>query len=64
MADHFGPIMIPVFAYFFYLVFDAYKTAHAIELGNPAGSLRHRAGVPVGRASHDASTCGRASGRG
>src|SRR5579883_1985696 len=26
MADHFGPIMIPVFfAYFFYLVFDAYK---------------------------------------
>ena len=36
MADHFGPIMIPVFfAYFFYLVFDAYKTAHAIELGQP-----------------------------
>jgi TM2 domain-containing membrane protein YozV len=37
MADHFGPIMIPVFfAYFFYLVFDAYKTAHALELGQPA----------------------------
>jgi len=36
MADHFGPIMIPVFfAYFFYLVFDAYKTAHALELGQP-----------------------------
>jgi TM2 domain-containing membrane protein YozV len=36
MADRFGPIMIPVFfAYFFYLVFDAYKTAHAIELGQP-----------------------------
>ena len=36
MADHFGPIMIPIFfAYFFYLVFDAYKTAHAIELGQP-----------------------------
>ena len=33
MADHFGPIMVPVFfAYFFYLVFDAYKTAHALEL--------------------------------
>src|SRR5947209_9828661 len=36
MADHFGPIMVPIFfAYFFYLVFDAYKTAHAIELGQP-----------------------------
>jgi hypothetical protein len=36
MADHFGPIMVPVFfAYFFYLVFDAYKTAHALELGQP-----------------------------
>jgi hypothetical protein len=36
MADRFGPIMIPVFfAYFFYVVFDAYKTAHAIELGQP-----------------------------
>ena len=36
MSDHFGPIMIPVFfAYFFYLVFDAYKTAHALELGQP-----------------------------
>jgi TM2 domain-containing membrane protein YozV len=36
IADHFGPIMIPVFfAYFFYLVFDAYKTAHALELGQP-----------------------------
>jgi TM2 domain-containing membrane protein YozV len=36
MADRFGPIMVPVFfAYFFYLVFDAYKTAHAIELGQP-----------------------------
>ena len=36
MAARFGPIMIPVFfAYFFYLVFDAYKTAHAIELGQP-----------------------------
>lgn len=31
-----GPIMVPVFfAYFFYLVFDAYKTAHALELGQP-----------------------------
>jgi hypothetical protein len=36
MSTRFGPIMIPVFfAYFFYLVFDAYKTAHAIELGEP-----------------------------
>jgi TM2 domain-containing membrane protein YozV len=36
MADRFGPIMVPIFfAYFFYLVFDAYKTAHAIELGQP-----------------------------
>jgi TM2 domain-containing membrane protein YozV len=36
MASRFGPIMIPVFfAYFFYLVFDAYKTAHALELGQP-----------------------------
>jgi TM2 domain-containing membrane protein YozV len=36
MAGRFGPIMIPVFfAYFFYLVFDAYKTAHALELGQP-----------------------------
>src|SRR6202795_1613470 len=36
MADRFGPIMGPVFfAYFFYLVFDAYKTAHALELGQP-----------------------------
>jgi TM2 domain-containing membrane protein YozV len=36
MAERFGPIMIPVFfAYFFYVVFDAYKTAHAIELGQP-----------------------------
>ena len=36
MASRFGPIMVPVFfAYFFYLVFDAYKTAHAIELGQP-----------------------------
>jgi hypothetical protein len=36
MADRFGPIMVPVFfAYFFYLVFDAYQTAHAIELGQP-----------------------------
>jgi hypothetical protein len=36
MADRFGPIMVPVFfAYFFYLVFDAYKTAHALELGHP-----------------------------
>lgn len=36
MAARFGPIMVPVFfAYFFYLVFDAYKTAHAIELGQP-----------------------------
>jgi len=36
LADHFGPIMVPVFfAYFFYLVFDAYKTAHALELGQP-----------------------------
>jgi TM2 domain-containing membrane protein YozV len=36
MAARFGPIMVPVFfAYFFYLVFDAYKTAHALELGQP-----------------------------
>jgi TM2 domain-containing membrane protein YozV len=36
LADHFGPIMVPVFfAYFFYLVFDAYKTAHALEQGQP-----------------------------
>ena len=36
LADRAGPIMVPVFfAYFFYLVFDAYKTAHAIELGQP-----------------------------
>ena len=36
MADRFGPIMVPVFfAYFFYSVFDAYKTAHAIEMGQP-----------------------------
>ncbi len=36
MADHFGPIMVPIFfAYFFYLIFDAYKTAHAIEMGQP-----------------------------
>src|ERR1700756_950342 len=36
MGSRFGPIMVPVFfAYFFYLVFDAYKTAHAIELGQP-----------------------------
>ena len=36
MAGRVGPIMVPVFfAYFFYLVFDAYKTAHALELGQP-----------------------------
>jgi len=36
MANEYGPIMVPVFfAYFFYSVFDAYKTAHAIELGQP-----------------------------
>ncbi len=36
MAARFGPIMVPVFfAYFFYLVFDAYKTAHALEMGQP-----------------------------
>src|SRR5246500_3412080 len=36
MGSRFGPIMVPVFfAYFFSLVFDAYKTAHAIELGQP-----------------------------
>ena len=36
MAGRIGPIMVPVFfAYFFYLVFDAYKTAHALELGQP-----------------------------
>lgn len=36
MADRVGPIMVPVFfAYFFYLIFDAYKTAHAIEMGQP-----------------------------
>jgi hypothetical protein len=36
MANQFGPIMTPVFfAYFFYSIFDAYKTAHALELGQP-----------------------------
>src|SRR5205807_7752401 len=36
MADRVGPIMVPVFfAYFFYLIFDAYKTAHAIEMVQP-----------------------------
>ena len=36
MANQFGAIMVPVFfAYFFYSIFDAYKTAHAIELGQP-----------------------------
>jgi hypothetical protein len=36
MANEYGPIMVPVFfAYFFYSVFDAYKTAHAVELGQP-----------------------------
>jgi hypothetical protein len=36
MAARVGPIMVPVFfAYFFYLVFDAYKTAHALETGQP-----------------------------
>ena len=36
MAGRAGPIIIPIFfAYFFYLVFDAYKTAHALELGQP-----------------------------
>jgi hypothetical protein len=36
VANRVGPIMVPVFfAYFFYLVFDAYKTAHALELGQP-----------------------------
>jgi hypothetical protein len=36
LAAHIGPITIPLFfAYFFYLVFDAYKTAHAMELGMP-----------------------------
>jgi hypothetical protein len=36
LANEYGPIMVPVFfAYFFYSVFDAYKTAHAIELGQP-----------------------------
>lgn len=36
MADRVGPIMVPVFfAYVFYSVFDAYKTAHALELGLP-----------------------------
>jgi hypothetical protein len=36
LAAHIGPITIPLFfAYFFYLIFDAYKTAHAMELGAP-----------------------------
>ncbi len=36
LADRFGPIMVPVFfAYFFYCVFDAYKTAEAMQLGLP-----------------------------
>ena len=66
MADRFGPIMIPVFfAYFFYLVFDAYKTAHAIELGQP---LPDPFGIertfPSGAHRTDASICGRASGGG
>ena len=62
MADRVGPIMIPVFfAYVFYSVFDAYKTAHALELGlpvpdpfgleralgNPTASVAPAAGVPV-----------------
>jgi hypothetical protein len=36
LADHFGPIMVPVFfAYFFYCILDAYKTAYAIQMGLP-----------------------------
>ena len=36
ITDRVGPIMIPVyFAYFFYCVFDAYKTAQALEQGLP-----------------------------
>jgi len=36
VTDKIGPIMIPVyFAYFFYSIFDAYKTAQALEQGLP-----------------------------
>jgi TM2 domain-containing membrane protein YozV len=36
VTDKIGPIMIPVyFAYFFYCIFDAYKTAQALEQGLP-----------------------------
>ena len=36
VSDRVGPIMIPVyFAYFFYCIFDAYKTAQALEQGLP-----------------------------
>ena len=36
LADQVGPIMVPVFfAYFFFSVFDAYKTAYAMEVGLP-----------------------------
>ena len=36
ISDHVGPATIPLyFAFFFYLVFDAYKTAQALELGLP-----------------------------
>jgi len=57
MADRFGPIMVPVFfAYFFYLVFDAYKTAHALELGqavpDPFGFERMFGPTPQPMAGH------------
>jgi len=36
LSDRVGPIMVPVFfAYFFYSVFDAYKTSFAIQNGLP-----------------------------
>ena len=36
LADRVGPVMVPVFfAYFFYSVFDAYKTSFAIQNGLP-----------------------------
>ena len=56
MANEYGPIMVPVFfAYFFYSVFDAYKTAHAIEMGQPVpdpfGLERMFGGQSAGAAS-------------
>ncbi len=36
ITDKVGPIMVPVyFVYFFYCVFEAYKTAYAMQMGLP-----------------------------